>query len=101
MHRYTDIIIVNVLVRSLSGLYTILFYHSNIITILISIEVMLLALNLLFVFESAMLDDITGQVFCLLILTVAACETAIGLALILLLYRLNTDISSMALTPSL
>jgi len=101
MHRYTDLIFVNILARSLGGLYTVLFYHSNIITILISIEVMLLALNLLFVFESAMLDDISGQIFCLLILTVAACETAIGLALILLLYRLNTDISNNALTPNL
>jgi len=54
-----------------------------------SIELMLLSVNLLFIFLSIYMDDILGQVFSLYILTIAAAESAIGLALIVIYYRLR------------
>jgi NADH-quinone oxidoreductase subunit K len=65
----------------------------NIIVILMSIELMLLAINFLFIFFSLYLDDLLGQVFSLYILTIAAAESAIGLALIVIYYRLRNVIS--------
>jgi len=72
----------------------------NIITIMMSIELMLLAVNINFVAFSAYLNDLTGQVFTLMILTVAAAEAAIGLAIIVVYFRNRntidvTDISQM------
>lgn len=57
-----------------------------------SIELMLLAINLNFVVFSIYLDDITGYVFVLFILTIAAAESAIGLAIITIYYRLKNNI---------
>jgi NADH-quinone oxidoreductase subunit K len=54
-----------------------------------SIELMLLAVNLNFIFFSLYLDDLTGQIFALYILTVAASESAIGLAILIVYYRLK------------
>lgn len=65
----------------------------NILVILMSIELMLLSINFLFIFFSLYLDDLLGQVFSLYILTVAAAESAIGLALIVIYYRLRNVIS--------
>jgi NADH-quinone oxidoreductase subunit K len=58
-----------------------------------SIELILLSVNLLFIFFSIYLDDISGQLFSLYILTIAAAESAIGLALIVIYYRLRGIIS--------
>ena len=58
-----------------------------------SIEIMLLAINLNFIFFSIYLDDIMGQIFSLYILTVAAAESAIGLAILVVYYRLRGVIS--------
>ena len=58
-----------------------------------SIELMLLAVNFNFVFFSVYLDDIIGQLFALLILTVAAAESAIGLALLVVYYRVRGTIA--------
>jgi NADH-quinone oxidoreductase subunit K len=58
-----------------------------------SIELMLLAINLNFIIFSIFLDDILGQLFALLILTVAAAESAIGLALLVVYYRIRGTIS--------
>ena len=58
-----------------------------------SIELMLLAVNLNFVLFSVYLDDLIGQVFALLILTVAAAESAIGLALLVVYYRVRGTIA--------
>ncbi len=58
-----------------------------------SIEIMLLAINLNFIFFSIYLDDIIGQIFSLYILTVAAAESAIGLAILVVYYRLRGVIS--------
>lgn len=60
------------------GIFGIFLNRKNIITILMSIELMLLAVNINFVAFSAHLGDLVGQVFTLFILTVAAAEAAIG-----------------------
>ncbi len=57
-----------------------------------SIELMLLAINLNFVIFSIYLDDITGYIFVLFILTIAAAESAVGLAILTIYYRLKNTI---------
>jgi NADH-quinone oxidoreductase subunit K len=57
-----------------------------------SIELMLLAVNLNFVLFSIYLDDVVGQIFVLFILTIAATESAIGLAILVVYYRLKNTI---------
>ena len=69
------------------GVFGIFLNRKNIIIILMSIELILLAVNLNFVAFSAQLNDLAGQVFALLILTVAAAEAAIGLAILVIFYR--------------
>ena len=64
----------------LTGISGIILNRKNIIIMLMSVELMLLSINLNFIIYSAYLDDVMGQVFALLILTVAAAESAIGLA---------------------
>jgi NADH-quinone oxidoreductase subunit K len=65
--------------------------RKNIIVLLMAIELMLLAVNLNFIAFSYFLGDIAGQIFVLFILTVAAAESAIGLAILVVLFRnLNT-----------
>jgi NADH-quinone oxidoreductase subunit K len=59
----------------------------NIIVLLMAIELMLLAVNLNFIAFSHFLDDLAGQVFVFFILTVAAAESAIGLAILVVLFR--------------
>ena len=59
----------------------------NLIVLLMAIELMLLAVNMNFVAFSAYRDDLAGQVFVFFILTVAAAEAAIGLAILVLLFR--------------
>jgi NADH-quinone oxidoreductase subunit K len=63
----------------------------NVIVLLMAIELMLLAVNINFVAFSHYLDDVAGQIFVFFILTVAAAESAIGLAILVVLFRnLNT-----------
>ena len=69
------------------GVFGIFLNRKNIIIILMSVELILLAVNINFVVFSAQLDDLAGQVFALLILTVAAAEAAIGLAILVIFYR--------------
>jgi NADH-quinone oxidoreductase subunit K len=75
------------------GLSGIILNRKNIILMLMSIELMLLAINLNFIVFSIFLDDIVGQIFALLILTVAAAESAIGLAILLIYYRIRGSVS--------
>jgi len=77
----------------LLGIWGIFFNRKNIIIMLMSIELMLLAVNLNFVLFSVYLDDLVGQLFALLILTVAAAESAIGLALLVVYYRVRGTIA--------
>ena len=69
------------------GVFGIFLNRKNVIIILMSIELILLSVNINFVAFSAQLGDLTGQVFALLILTVAAAEAAIGLAILVIFYR--------------
>ena len=69
------------------GVFGIFINRKNVIVILMSIELILLAVNLNLVAFSAHLNDIVGQVFALLILTVAAAEAAIGLAILVVFFR--------------
>jgi len=77
----------------LLGIWGIFFNRKNIIIMLMSIELMLLAVNLNFVLFSVYLDDLVEQLFALLILTVAAAESAIGLALLVVYYRVRGTIA--------
>ena len=67
--------------------------RKNLIIILMSIELMLLAVNTNFVAFSSYLHDLHGQVFVFFILTVAAAEAAIGLAILVLIFRNRSEIS--------
>ena len=69
------------------GIFGIFLNRKNVIIILMSIELILLAVNLNLVAFSAFLGDMVGQVFALLVLTVAAGEAAIGLAIIVVYFR--------------
>jgi NADH-quinone oxidoreductase subunit K len=69
------------------GVFGIFLNRKNVIIILMSIELILLAVNINFVAFSAELNDLAGQVFALLILTVAAAEAAIGLAILVIFFR--------------
>jgi len=69
------------------GIFGIFLNRKNVIVILMSVELMLLAVNINLVAFSYYLNDLTGQVFALFILTVAAAEAAIGLAIIVVYYR--------------
>ena len=72
------------------GVAGLFMNRKNVITILMSIELMLLAVNINFVAFSVHLQDIVGQVFSIIILSIAAAEVSIGLA-ILVLYSRNRD----------
>jgi NADH-quinone oxidoreductase subunit K len=69
------------------GVFGIFLNRRNIIVILMSVELILLAVNLNLVAFSAHLNDLQGQIFALMILTVAAAEAAIGLAILVIFYR--------------
>ena len=69
------------------GIFGIFLNRKNIIIILMSIELMLLAINLNLVAFSAYLGDLVGQVFAMFVLTVAAAEAAIGLAILVVYFR--------------
>jgi NADH-quinone oxidoreductase subunit K len=75
------------------GLSGIMLNRQNIIIILMSIELILLSVNLNFIVYSVYLDDIMGQVFALFVLTVAAAESAIGLAILVVYFRVRGSIA--------
>ncbi len=69
------------------GIFGIFLNRKNLIVIMMSIELMLLAVNINLVAFSSFLGDLVGQVFTMLVLTVAAAEAAIGLAIVVVFYR--------------
>jgi len=69
------------------ALYGLLVFRHNIINTLMALELLLLSVNLNFILISVYLDDILGQIFSLFILTIAAAESAIALALLVVFYR--------------
>ena len=82
------------------GIFGIFLNRKNVIIILMSVELMLLAVNINLIAFSAYLNDMVGQVFAMFVLTVAAAETAIGLAILVVYFRNRgsiavEDISSM------
>lgn len=69
------------------GVFGIFLNRKNVIIILMSIELMLLSVNINFVAFSSFLEDLSGQVFTMFVLTVAAAEAAIGLAILVVFFR--------------
>jgi NADH-quinone oxidoreductase subunit K len=69
------------------GVFGIFINRKNVIVILMSIELILLAVNINFIAFSVFLGDLVGQVFALFVLTVAAAEAAIGLAILVVYFR--------------
>lgn len=75
------------------GITGLFIKHKSVINVLMSIEIMLLAVNINFVAFSVYLQDITGQVFSLIILAIAAAEVSIGLAILVLYFRNKSSIA--------
>ncbi len=75
------------------GIFGIFLNRKNVIILLMSIELLLLAVNINFVAFSHYLGDVAGQIFVFFILTVAAAEAAIGLAILIVLFRSRKTIN--------
>ena len=75
------------------GLFGIFLNRKNVIVILMSVELMLLAVNINLVAFSTHLGDLVGQIFAMFVLTVAAAEAAIGLAILVVYYRKRASIA--------
>ena len=74
------------------GLWGMALNKKNVITIIMAIEILLLGANLNFIIFSVFIDDFKGQIFSLLILIIAASESAIGLAILVLFYKKHQTI---------
>ena len=74
------------------GLIGVILNRRNILIILMCVELLLLSLNMNFILFSVYLDDLYGQLFSFFILTIAAAESAIGLAIIIIYYRIRGSI---------
>ena len=74
------------------GVFGIFVNRRNVIVILMAIELILLAVNINLVAFSSFLHDVTGQIFAMLVLTVAAAEAAVGLAILVTFFRNRGDI---------
>jgi len=75
------------------GVLGIFLNRKNVIVILMAVELILLAVNINLVAFSAFMQDLTGQVFAMLVLTVAAAEAAIGLAVLVIYFRTRGSIA--------
>ena len=75
------------------GILGFIFNRKNIILMLISLEVMLLAITFLILISSLSFDDILGQTFAIYIITIAGAESAIGLGILVAFYRLRGSIA--------
>ena len=75
------------------GVFGIFINRKNIIVILMSVELILLAVNINFVAFSVFLNDLVGQIFAMFVLTVAAAEAAVGLAILVTFFRNRGDIA--------
>jgi len=75
------------------GIFGIFINRKNILLIIVCVELILLSLNLVFLIASYYLDDALGQIFTLFILTVASAESSIGLAILVIYYRVYGTIS--------
>lgn len=86
------------LVLFLIGLSGIFINRKNIISLLMSIELMLLAVNINFVAYSAFLQDLVGQVFSIFVLTVAGAEAAIGLAIMVIYFHNRKSVETSSIS---
>ena len=86
MIQLSDYLILSAILFSIA-MAGIFLNRKNLIVLLMSIELMLLAINMNFIAFSHYLNDLSGQVFVFFILTVAAAEAAIGLAILVILFR--------------
>ena len=77
----------------LIGVCGIALNRKNILIMLMSVELLLLSINLNFVLFALLIDDILGEIFSFFILTVAAAESAIGLAILVIYYRIRGSVS--------
>ena len=84
-------ILVSVIIFMIS-FFGLIYNKKSILIFLISIELILLSVNILFIVFSIYLDDIVGQIFTIFILTIAAAETSIGLSLLLVSYKVRGNI---------
>lgn len=84
-------ILVSIIIFMIS-FFGLIYNKKSILIILISIELILLSVNILFIVFSIYLDDIVGQIFTIFILTIAAAETSIGLSLLLVSYKVRGNI---------
>lgn len=75
------------------GMFGMFLSRKHLIIILMALEILLLSANINFIVFSIYLDDMIGQVYSLLILTIGATESAIGLAILILYYRLRGSIA--------
>ncbi len=75
------------------GLFGIFINRKNVLTVIICIELILLSINLNLLMSAFYLDDILGQIFVIMILTVASAESSIGLAILIIYYRLRGTIA--------
>jgi NADH-quinone oxidoreductase subunit K len=75
------------------GIFGIILNRRSVILVLLCIELILLSINLNFIFFSSYLDDFIGQLFALNVLTVAAAESAIGLAILVLYFRVQNNLN--------
>ena len=92
MVTLTDYLVLGAVLFAL-GMFGIFVNRKNMIILLMSVELLLLAVNMNFVAFSHFLHDIAGQVFVFFVLTVAAAESAIGLAIIVVLFRNRASIN--------
>lgn len=76
-----------------TGVFGIIYQRRNILVILMCIELILLGVNINFILFSLYLDDFIGQIWSIYILTVAAAEAAVGLAILILYYRQRNNVS--------
>lgn len=90
MSKYLILSVILIII-SMIGLFVT---RKHLIIMLMSLELLLLASSLNFIIFSLFIDDILGQIYCFLIFTVGAAESAIGLALVITFYRVRGSISS-------
>jgi NADH-quinone oxidoreductase subunit K len=81
------------LVLFVLGVFGIIVNRKNLIILLMSIELMLLSINFLFITTASIFDNLQGQVFALYVLVVAAAESAIGLSILVAYYRVRGSIA--------
>ncbi len=95
-----DTVFLNVIIFGIA-FFSAMLHSSNFIRLLVNIELMILVSNLNFIVFSFILDDLIGQIFVIFVLAVVAAESALGLAIFILYYRIYKTISIYSLVKSI